>query len=175
MDDAVAQLIAQSINQLLIYDGSNIRLDVESKYNHHKQVIRDLSNGTVDIRREDNNGNIRRGVYNFSLICSDEDREQILAYVDKSDLCDEAGWRYCIYTGKECCRCNRCQTPIIINNEPPKQSSNWFLKILLGLVILAIIFVALSMIPFFGHVQDPILMQEPVNNYYTSSSISSNY
>lgn len=86
IDESVAQLIAQSINQLLIYDGSNIRLDVESKYNHHKQVIRDLSNGTVDIRREDNNGNIRRGVYNFSLICSDEDREQILAYVDKSDL-----------------------------------------------------------------------------------------
>ena len=49
-------------------------------------MIRDLSNGTVDIRREDNNGNIRRGVYIFSLICSDEDREQILAYVDKSDL-----------------------------------------------------------------------------------------
>lgn len=88
---------------------------------------------------------------------------------------DEAGWRYCIYTGKECCRCHRCQTPIIINNQPPKQSSNWFLKILLGLVILAIIFLALSMIPFFGHVQDPILMQEPVNNYYTSSSSSSNY
>lgn len=88
---------------------------------------------------------------------------------------DEAGWRYCIYTGKECCRCNRCQTPIIINNELPKQSGNWFLKILLGLVILTIIFVALCMIPFFGHVQDPILMQEPVNNYYTSSSSSSNY
>lgn len=88
---------------------------------------------------------------------------------------DEAGWRYCIYTGKECCRCNRCQTPIIINNEPPKQSGDWFLKILLGLVILTIIFVALCMIPFFGHVQDPILMQEPVNNYYTSSSSSSNY
>lgn len=88
---------------------------------------------------------------------------------------DEAGWRYCIYTGKECCRCNRCQTPIIINNDLPKQSSNWFLKILLGLVILGIIFVALCMIPFFGHVQDPILMQEPVNNYYTSSSSSSNY
>lgn len=88
---------------------------------------------------------------------------------------DEAGWRYCIYTGKECCRCNRCQAPIIINNELPKQSGNWFLKILLGLVILTIIFVALCMIPFFGHVQDPILMQEPVNNYYTSSSSSSNY
>lgn len=88
---------------------------------------------------------------------------------------DEAGWRYCIYTGKECCRCNRCQTPIIINNEPPKQSGDWFLKILLGLIILAIIFVALCTIPFFGHVQDPILMQEPVNNYYTSSSSSSNY
>lgn len=77
--------------------------------------------------------------------------------------------QYCMYTGKRCTNCNRCQQPqtIIIN-----QQSN---KSIIALLIILIIILLIFIMPLITSNITSHFLQNPIKNYDTSPTYVSNY
>lgn len=81
--------------------------------------------------------------------------------------------QYCIYSGKRCVHCNRCDVPsyTIINNVP--KSNNWD-SLIIFLLIICIIALIIILAPLMMN-ESSHLVEKPVN-YFDSNPIQlSNY
>lgn len=80
---------------------------------------------------------------------------------------------YCIYSGKRCVHCNRCDVPsyTIINNIP--KSNNWD-KLIIAMLIIGIIILVMILAPLIMN-EGSHLMKEPIDNSYGNPIQLSNY
>lgn len=80
---------------------------------------------------------------------------------------------YCIYNGKRCVHCNRCDVPsyTIINNVP--KSNNWD-SLIIFLLIICIIALIIILAPLMMN-ESSHLIEKPVNNFDSSPTYLSNY
>lgn len=81
--------------------------------------------------------------------------------------------QYCIYSGKRCVHCNRCDVPsyTIINNIP--KSNNWD-KLIISMLIIGIIILVIILAPLIMN-ESSHLIEKPVNNFDSSPTYLSNY
>lgn len=80
---------------------------------------------------------------------------------------------YCVYSGKRCVHCNRCDVPsyTIINNVP--KSNNWD-KLIIALLIIAIIILVMILAPLIMN-ESSHLIEKPVNYFDSNPTYLSNY
>ena len=81
--------------------------------------------------------------------------------------------QYCIYSGKRCVHCNRCDVPsyTIINNVP--KSNNWD-SLIIFLLIICIIALIIILAPLMMN-ESSHLIEKPVNNFDSNPTYLSNY
>lgn len=81
--------------------------------------------------------------------------------------------QYCIYNGKRCVHCNRCDVPsyTIINNVP--KSNNWD-SLIIFLLIICIIALIIILAPLMMN-ESSHLIEKPVNNFDSNPTYLSNY
>ena len=80
---------------------------------------------------------------------------------------------YCIYSGKPCVHCNRCDVPscTIINNIP--KSNNWD-SLIIFLLIICIIALIIILAPLIMN-ESSHLIEKPVNYFDSNPTYLSNY
>ena len=81
--------------------------------------------------------------------------------------------QYCIYSGKRCVHCNRCDVPsyTIINNIP--KSNNWD-SLIIFLLIICIIALIIILAPLMMN-ESSHLIEKSVNNFDSNPTYLSNY
>lgn len=81
--------------------------------------------------------------------------------------------QYCIYSGKRCVHCNRCDVPsyTIINNVP--KSNNWD-SLIIFLLIICIIALIIILAPLMMN-ESSHLIEKSVNNFDSNPTYLSNY
>lgn len=81
--------------------------------------------------------------------------------------------QYCIYSGKRCVHCNRCDVPsyTIINNIP--KSNNWD-SLIIFLLIICIIALIIILAPLMMD-ESTHLIEKPVNYFDSNPTYLSNY
>lgn len=81
--------------------------------------------------------------------------------------------QYCIYNGKRCVHCNRCDVPsyTIINNVP--KSNNWD-SLIIFLLIICIIALIIILAPLMMN-ESSHLVEKPVNYFDSNPTYLSNY
>lgn len=89
----------------------------------------------------------------------------------KSDKLEDE--QYCIYSGKRCVHCNRCDVPsyTIINNIP--KSNNWD-KLIIAMLIIGIIILVMILAPLIMN-ESSHLIEKPVNYFDSNPTYLSNY
>lgn len=80
---------------------------------------------------------------------------------------------YCIYSGKRCVHCNRCDVPsyTIINNIP--KSNNWD-KLIIAMLIIGIIILVMILAPLMMN-ESSHLIEKSVNNFDSNPIYMQNY
>lgn len=81
--------------------------------------------------------------------------------------------QYCIYSGKRCVHCNRCDVPsyTIINNVP--KSNNWD-SLIIFLLIICIIALIIILAPLMMN-ESSHLIEKPVNYFDSNPTYLSSY